>query len=115
MFVVTSGVYSDYRLCGVYSTREKAEGALEAFVDSRVEELPIDQELPQGKFWEVWMTRYGETGPCDFRQVNYDREHKPIVQCAGGGFLIYVFGKDIQHAAKVANELRIQWLKENSA
>jgi len=60
------------------------------------------------------MTRYGDTGPGDFRQVNYTKEHKPIVQCAGGGFLIYAFGDNIPHVAKVANELRIQWLKENS-
>jgi len=53
MYVVTAGTYSDYRLCGIYSTREKAEAALEAFVDSRIEELPIDQELPPGMVWEV--------------------------------------------------------------
>ena len=113
MFVVSSGDYHhDYVLCGGYSTREKAESALDAFIDSRVEEIPMDQKLPPGKFWEVWMTFDGKTGPGDFRQVNYDRKHKPIVQRDGSGFLIYAFGTDIQHVTKVANELRTVWLAE---
>lgn len=112
MFAVTTGTYSDYRICGLYSTREKAE-AVGAFIGSRIEEFPIDQELPCGKFWEIWMTLDGDILKGDIRRVDYSPDHVSIVQCAGGSFLIYTFGDNEQHAAKVANERRIAWKLEN--
>jgi hypothetical protein len=101
MFVVSAGAYSGSRLCG--STREKAEAT------------SIDQESPPGKFWEIWMTLYGEILEGDIRQLDYSSKYKPILQLDGGSFLLYVFGDNEQHAVKVANELRTQWLAENSA
>jgi len=114
MFVVTTGTYSDYRICGLYSTREKAEADTEAWIKCRIEEFPLDQALPPGKYWEIWMTAEGDILEGDIQQVNYSPTHEPISRCAGEGFLVHAFGSDEKHAAKVANELRIQWLKENS-
>ena len=119
IYIVTRGRYSDYTICGAYSTLALAEGALPIFdgnggsESARVEEFPIDEQLPTGNYWEIWMTAEGDILKGDITQVPYSREHKPISQCAGAGFLVYVFGETREGSAKVANEYRIAWKLEN--
>lgn len=62
VYIVTSGEYSDYHICKVFSTKEKAD----EYVDARgseysIEEWEVDKEFDRGaRIWEVSMSADGK-------------------------------------------------------
>jgi hypothetical protein len=45
VWMVTDGCYSDYRVCGIYSSEAKAEKAKEFYRADNIEEIELDQYL----------------------------------------------------------------------
>jgi hypothetical protein len=112
-FIVTSGEYSDYRIKGVFSTKEKAEQFKLLYDYDDIEEWDLDPEvpvLPEGVYpWHVDMKRDGDcivyrTGPDSLGEglrtnwfLSTWEPYRLIVDC---------LAPDKEGAAKIANEIR---------
>ena len=119
IYVVTNGDYSDYHVCCICSTKEKAERAKLLYkASNKYYEVILDdfKNIPEGLLpFKVIMDKEG----------NSETEEVSI-SCFGNGdvFKYYdetntpkigfnVFAKDEKHAVKIANEKRIQLIANN--
>jgi hypothetical protein len=102
IYVVTEGQYSDYRIVGVYSTREKAEAIREQLGSGRIEPYPLDDE-PVDSAWRVEISRDGRFAVAD-RYLGDD----PALGGISRGYYAWfkVRANDEQQAIKAANERR---------
>jgi len=117
IFVVTSGIYSDYGISAVFSTRELAEEFIKDFPrqsydEHIIEEYLLDPKLPQPKGnRQGFFVQMSKSGNCEFirkensfqeefftGKISYFHDHSSMN--------IYVFADDEQHAIKIANEKR---------
>lgn len=107
VFLLTSGEYSDYRVVGVFSTRDKAEAAV-PFYPSRpeVEEYVLDVPMHPG--WHFWTISMDEEGDCFYCSNDDPRletsEYRPPNARRKSWRSFGVWAKDEQHARKVAND-----------
>ena len=54
VYIITYGTYSDYSICAVYSTRDKAEEYIKQHGNVfRIEEHLLDEEVEQSEIWNV--------------------------------------------------------------
>jgi len=133
IWVIEKGSYSDYRVVGVYSTKEGAElvcariNGEENYEPATVAEWPLDpgvEAINQGLApFTVWMLRDGTTEKCvqdddDFEYTLngsltiWRRSGAPayrgqnVQDCLMG----QVFAKDSAHAIKIVNERRVQMI-----
>jgi len=112
IYVVTAGDYSDYGICGVYSTKAKAKRARELFTDqwgrARIEEYELDKDhgIPDGMLpWTVRMLKDGEVMECDRASVDDTMRH--WVPYGDDETVCFdMLAKDQTHAVKIANERR---------
>lgn len=116
IFVVTSGCYSSYSICGVYSTKERAETIIQHVCDSRIEEYELDEfynEIERG-LRPFQVTFIGEEVTV-IGQKDLSMEFDTVYQNAndkGPRFYIPVIAQDAAHAVKIAAEKRMQALVE---
>lgn len=100
VYVVTQGEYSDYRIIGLFSSKDKADQLIASYPPScysgqpRVEEYELDKVgIPKGE-------RLFRVSIC--------------VEGGVGRMETYVWAKDKQHAAKIANERRVQTIANST-
>jgi len=108
VYLVTKGSYSDYRVCCVCSTMEKAEYARRLYVadDIETEELDGLPEHPHGMLrYAVTMDRDGNS-TCQTESLYYttDDEWRPYGN--GTHVSFHMWASDKTHAVKIANERR---------
>lgn len=127
VYVVTEGCYSDYRICGVFSTRDKAQkwiSDVEPY--GEIEEWELDDK--SGEFLATaYLSRIDlETGeltrpdPQKNRRVSPREQHQVFHPSYYGGPLgaprrLCVTSWSIEsqdHADKLCIERRQQWLRE---
>mgnify|MGYP007012632358 CR=1 FL=1 len=63
IYIVTEGEYSDYHICAVFATREKAEEYVQSKgTDYKIKEHDLDEEIKREvKWWRVvFRLPYGE-------------------------------------------------------
>ena len=81
-YVVTSGEYSDYRIDGVFSDKEKADFFADKDNDRSVEEYDIDDEqmLRQEDWYkvEIYVGQSLESKDVSVRKLSYNSENKPF-------------------------------------
>ncbi len=118
IYIVTKGVYSDYRICGVFSKREDADLFAKVFCGV-VEVYPLDsfplEKLREGwKAYRVEMDKYGDVIYWCEDEDGYDALKADWRECTRfdtqGHMITTVIARDPQHAAKIANERRTQLL-----
>lgn len=117
LYMVTSGQYSAYDVCGIYSTLEKAEHAKKFFcTDNDIETIVLDglPKHPDNTFlYCVTMNREGSTSRvkmADPTEGN-DLEIKPSRDEINIDFRMWA--KNEEHAVKIANEYRTGLLSKN--
>lgn len=116
MYLVTAGSYSDYRVMGVYDSKENAERAREVFDADDIEEYVLNEvpETPPGLLpWRVVMAKDGSVLMCR-REVPPVTPDKELRDYGGREAMTgTVYAKDEKHAVKIINEMRIQALALN--
>jgi hypothetical protein len=117
IYIVTDGDYSDYHICGVYSTKKLAKKAQELHMASSIEEYEIDamEDCPAGMLpWSVRMgadgrTHWeGKTGVERERITYFKTQNEWAPYGDGQAVCFRMFAKDETHAIKIANERRAQ-------
>lgn len=128
IYIVTNGSYSDYHICAVFSSREKADEAkvllTGAYDEARVEEYEVDDfnfpEMPKGMLpYGVVMLKDGtvkETRRESVESID-DANRKfgwePYSSDDKSGVFFSVWAKDEKHAVKIANERRTMLIANN--
>ena len=118
IYVLTSGDYSDYHINGVYSSRELAQAFIDAvereypYSDYMIEEYDLDEyadELKRGyHLWFVRMKRDGLVLEAYEVERSYIMDH--LSEDASRDLVNRCLAKDKEHAIKITNERRIQFL-----
>ena len=125
-YIVVTGEYSDYHVCGVYSTRPKADYAATLYngevIEYEIDELP---DHPKGLLgYRVEMKKDGAAdvqrcgiGPMEIYLAgsflnDYSRKDDGQLVIVKE-FVISVWAKDEQHAVKIVNEKRAQIIAAN--
>lgn len=119
LFMVADGDYSDYHVCGIYTTMKKAEEAKEYYAaDYGIQEIEADAipDHPKGMLlYEVDMEINGYVQDTRRRDCS-DKPHfgaqKDYYLSDDYGVFI-MWAKDEQHAVKIANEKRAQLIANN--
>lgn len=120
VFVVTEGSYSDYKIMGVFDSKEKAELFVSSFYGD-IEEYeinPYDEQLSNGyKSYEVHMDRNGSTEEYGVGCGNGKPNDNYFADNYADNKIHMVanmWAKDEKHAIKIANERRAEYLANNS-
>jgi hypothetical protein len=104
VWVIEDGDYSDYRVLGVFTSKENAD-TVQKVSGGNVSEWPVNPSLDEintgRKVYDVKIDRYGNTS-----SVSISREWVAASERYFEGWL-KVWAKDEKHAVKVANELRL--------
>ena len=120
LFLVTDGDYSDYHVCGIFSTIEKAEHAKKWFAaDNEVKKITVDElpDHPEGMFWySVYMKENGDTikveinsGDYSYPEIRWSPDDCQSEKCVE----FEMWAEDEKHAVKIANEKRTQLIASN--
>ena len=123
-YLVTQGYYSDYHVCGVFSSREKAEAFIKRFEKSTYESPEIEERVidlfsdvpPDLKMYEVWMKEDGSVircELCDTIPLDYDIKVTPNSKDGSQRLYCKLLAKDSAHAVKIANEKRTILIANN--
>lgn len=125
VWAVTDGEYSDFRVVGVFSTRERAEDACVRYGNrhARVSQWPVDpgfDELNHGlKTYWVVMQRNGDvTECCEYMGEPLDASGANVwpgeaydarwYDWMNGLLTHHILARDETHAIKIANEKRAE-------
>lgn len=128
VWVIEQGSYSDYRVVGVFSSRENAEKVL-ALLDkspsneAAIAEWPLDPvvaEINQGlRQWDVVMLRDGavekiEPGTVESYNIAGDIRvlRRGYPDRPPEALYATLWAKDEAHAVKIVNEHRQQWITD---
>ena len=118
LLLVAAGYYSDYHLCGIYSTQEKAEYAKKLYDADEIEEYALDElpVHPKGMLlFSVSMKKDGDDSHVYQRDAS-EAEDADEWQPLGNPterFEFHMWAKDEEHAIKIANERRVQLIANN--
>lgn len=133
IWVIEKGSYSDYRVVGVYSTKEGAElvcakiNGEESYEPAVVSEWPLDpgmeainqglspfvvHMLRDGTTEKVWMDENDFEYTLNDQPTIWRRSEAPAYQGKNipDCLIARVFAKDSQHAIKIANEHRTRMI-----
>lgn len=116
VYLVTAGEYSDYHVCAVCSTEQKAQEAVMLFEESEYFDLEVDKlpEHPPGLIaYSVTMDEKGDCQEQPRIQNSDSFEETCWKSYEEGMFVFLVWAKDAQHAVKIANEKRTQKIALN--
>lgn len=119
IYIVTEGEYSDYHICAVFSTREKAEEYVQSHgTDYGIEEYDLDEDVERGvKLWYVAIAIKNneiiETCPTEYRVEEMTDTCRIKVNWHGEPIMyFYVQSETMDRAIKIASE-RFAAVKSN--
>ena len=117
LYLVAAGEYSDYHLCGIYSTLDKAEYAKKLYDANEIEEYTLDEipAHPKGMLlYSVAMKPDGNDSRVYQRDAS---EAEDAYEWKSYGkserFEFQMWARDEEHAIKIANERRAQLIANN--
>lgn len=124
VYVVTKGIYSDYHICGVALTKERAEKLAmfykDAYDDCSIEEYDSEEQNEEilNSLVPVYRVEIRSNG--DFTvdipfytdgRTQYEPNYK-LHENAGYSLTAILTAKDPEHAFKIANDKRYKMMSE---
>ena len=117
-YAISTGEYSDYRVCAIFTTREKAEAAKPAYgFGAEIEEFRLDPVMPDcsagRQLYRCFKSLVsGQIGAysCNLSDLCLNDSSAPDYASyfeprpVGLSFLVYVYARDREHAVKIAAE-----------
>lgn len=111
VYIVTYGTYSDYSICAVFSSIDKAKDYLQQNgSEYRIEEYDIDRPIENSKFWRVNMrVRDHHVHSCEatdeHSMIDCFHVYRDCYDTTDGGSITMYFRADsMDRAIKIANE-----------
>ena len=113
VYIVTAGDYSDYRIEGVFTTKEKAQGYIDACIKrpADIEVWKLNEwtaKIEQGlKSYNVWIDEDGNVQRVELHSPQKNEFSQRLGYIYDqGDFETAIWAKTPEHAIKVANERR---------
>jgi hypothetical protein len=113
VYIITYGIYSDYSICAVFSTRDKAEEYIQQHGNTfRIEEHLLDETVEQSEIWsvEIGMLSH-KIKQCESvsdswhnDKVDKFRVFEPVLSSDEWSIKIVLRADSMNRAIKVANE-----------
>lgn len=113
VYIITYGDYSDYTICAVFSTIDKAEDYIRQHGNTfRIEEYLLDEEVEQSEIWcvEIGMLSHN-TRQCESCSDSWSRERVdkfrvfgPLFSYSEWSIKMLLRADSMNMAIKVANE-----------
>jgi hypothetical protein len=113
VYIITYGIYSDYSICAVFSTRYKAEEYIQQHGNTfRIEEHLLDEEVKQSEIWsvEIGMLSH-KINQCEScsdswsaERVDKFRIFEPVFRISEWTAKMFLRADSMDRAIKVANE-----------
>lgn len=113
VYIITHGDYSDYTICAVFSTRDKAEEYIQQHGNTYyIEEYSIDDEVEQSEIWsvEIGLSSH-KIKRCEWCDDDWSRERvdkfrvfEPVFQNEEWSVKMILRADSMSRAIKVANE-----------
>lgn len=113
VYIITYGDYSDYSICAVFSTRDKAEEYIQQHGNTfRIEEYLLDEAVEQSEIWsvEIGMSSH-KIRLCEscsdswsIGRVDKFRVYEPAFRNSEWGIKMFLRSDSMDRAIKVANE-----------
>ena len=113
VYIITYGDYSDYSICAVFSTRDKAEEYVQQHGNTfRIEEHLLDEKVEQSEIWsvEIGMLSH-EIRQCEScsdswssGRVDKFKVFEPAFRNSEWGIKMFLRADSMDRAIKVANE-----------
>jgi len=122
VYAVTEGIYSAYRVTGIFSTKELAQKYMDSYItreEARIEEYilnPHGQELNAGyNFFMVRMDRSGNVIEVEKSELypEQDINNGAFIFDINENLVWRCFAKDKEHVVKITNEKRIYLIANN--
>ena len=131
VYVITHGDYSDYRIVTIFISKKKAKEFMKIITDCRLEVYETDSsdilsEVNKGRvLYRVVMDYDGTMEVCELDEVSYcnytgslriwPRTQAPVYKRkkVNDAIMGTVWATNELHAAKIANEFRVQRIAEN--
>lgn len=113
VYIITYGDYSDYSICAVFSTRDKAEGYIQQHGNVfRIEEHLLDETVEQSEIWSVEIgllsheIRQCESCSDSWSSARIDKfkVFEPAFRNSEWGIKMFLRSDSMDRAIKVANE-----------
>ena len=113
VYILTYGDYSDYSICAVFSTRDKAEDYIQQHGNTfRIEEHLLDEAVEQSEIWGVEIgilshkIRQCESCSDSWSNGRVDkfRIFNPVFQNSEWSVKMFLRADSMNRAIKVANE-----------
>lgn len=113
VYIITYGNYSDYSICAVFSTRDKAEEYIQQHGNVyRIEEHLLDEEVKQSEIWsvEIGMSSHkiNQCKSCSdswsVERVDKFRIFEPVFHNNEWGIKMLLRADSMDRAIKVADE-----------
>jgi hypothetical protein len=113
VYIITYGNYSDYSICAVFSTRDKAEEYIQQHGNVfRIEEHLLDEEVRQSEIWsvEIGMSSHkiNQCVSCSdswsVERVDKFRVFEPLFSDGEWSIKLLLRADSMNRAVKVANE-----------
>lgn len=113
VYIITYGDYSDYTICAVFSTRDKAEEYIQQHGNVfRIEEHLLDEAVDQSEIWgvEIGVLTH-EVRQCESCSDSWSRGRvdkfkvfEPAFRNSEWGIKMFLRADSMNRAIKVANE-----------
>lgn len=113
VYIITHGDYSDYSICAVFSTRDKAEEYVQQHGNTfRIEEHLLDEEVEQSEIWSVEIGLLShEIRQCESCSDSWSSERvdkfkvfEPAFRNSEWGIKMFLRSDSMDRVIKVANE-----------
>lgn len=127
VYLVSSGIYSDYSVHGIYSTRKRAEARSRLVRDANeVQEFILDEGIEAvNQGLNSWLVHFYEDGSTSPFQSDWEFSNsitgrvKDLRKTKQHGqpraeFTVYVMARDEAHALKIAQDKRAEYLAKEA-
>lgn len=113
VYIITYGIYSDYSICAVFSTLDKAEEYIQQHGNTfRIEEHLLDEAVEQSEIWSVEIgmlshnIRQCESVSDSWSSARIDKfkVFEPAFRNSEWGIKMFLRSDSMDRAVKVANE-----------
>lgn len=103
IYAITKGYYSDYRICALTVSKDKAERLKKLYTDDR--EMAEIEEYEDGEGEDVRVLWRYSVADGSVSISDYSENEKVITDRSGFTFAAYVYAKDAEHAKKKAQDM----------
>lgn len=110
IYAITKGIYSDYHICALTTSKSKAE-RLQKIYSDKYDDADIE-EYEDGEGEDLRLLWFCDENGLNPEVRDYSSEEQVITNMHGEIQRVYLYAKDAEHAEKKAHDMLAQYRAE---